>query len=63
MNYIQKLEEVTGIKGWISQDGPQSRCGLDFFFQQGKNNHAYINNDQGFVTILVNGCCMFADFE
>jgi hypothetical protein len=63
MNYIQKLEEVTGIKGWISQNGPQSRCGLDFFFQQGKNNHAYINNDQGFVTILVNGCCMFADFE
>lgn len=62
MNYIKKLEELTSIKGWKSCDGLDSKCGIDYYFSQGKNNSAYVNDDQGYVTICVNGVCLFADF-
>jgi hypothetical protein len=50
---INTLCEGTGTEpsDWEEQDGPESRCGLDYWFV---NKHtgqtAYVNDDQGHIT-------------
>ena len=46
------LEELTGIKKkkWKEMNGPDSGCGLDYWYKSGKKE-AYINVDQGYISV------------
>lgn len=46
------LEKITGIGGWKEMIGPDSRTGVDYWYGSGEHE-AYINVDQGFVTVSV----------
>ena len=59
MDIIRKLEKLTGIKGWSFTDGPDTGCGVEYYLVSGKHE-AYVNNDQGSITISVDGECIFS---
>ena len=46
------LRRITGIGGWKEVNGPDSGVGLDYWYRAGKHD-AYINVDQGFMTVSV----------
>jgi hypothetical protein len=46
------LNRITGISGWKEVHGPDSRVGLDYWYRAGPHD-AYINVDQGFMTVSV----------
>ena len=48
------IEEVTGLEDWEYLDGPDSRCGVDYWLAKGKHE-VYANNDQGWVSISLDG--------
>ena len=66
MNNIEILEQLTSIKSWRAIDGPASRCGMDFWYQSRETNEAgayveaYLNNDQGYLTVTVDGDTIFS---
>jgi len=49
------LEQLTGISGWESVDGPKSGVGVDYWFIASGGHRAYVNIDQGHRTICVDG--------
>ena len=44
------LKRITGISGWKEVNGPDSGVGLDYWYRAG-NHEAYINLDQGHMTV------------
>ena len=54
-DFIELLERITGEKGWKEVNGPDSRCGLDYWYKRGKGTEAYINIDQDAVTVSIDG--------
>ena len=39
---------------WVAIDGPDSRCGVDYFFVNRRSGReAYANDDQGFITVTI----------
>jgi len=62
MDYAKKLQQLTGIKNWVIIDGPDTQCGVDYYFKSGKHE-AYINNDQGSINISVDGEHIFSGME
>ncbi len=56
------LAALTGTraKAWKSQNGPDTRCGVDFYYAHSSGKEAYINVDQGHFTISVDGDTIFS---
>jgi hypothetical protein len=49
---------------WESTDGPETRCGVDYYFaHRSSRSEAYINCDQGYVTITVDDENVFSGME
>jgi hypothetical protein len=55
MDILKKLKTITGNRTWKFTDGPDSGMGTDYWFADDADNEAYANNDQGYITISVNG--------
>ena len=53
------LERLTHKKGWKEIPGPDSRCGLDYWYRAGKSE-ANINVDQGEITVAIDGETVFS---
>lgn len=54
MSALKELCKVTETKqsDWESIDGPESGCGIDYWFRNKKTGReAYVNEDQGDFTI------------
>jgi hypothetical protein len=65
VNFSKILEDVTGISGWVEVDGPDTRCGVDYWFEGPDGQSAYINIDQGAMTVSIDGEVVFEtdDYE
>ena len=50
----------TRAKSWVEASGPDTGCGLDYYYAYGDGREAYINVDQEFVTICVDGETLFS---
>jgi len=50
----------TAAKSWKETNGPESRCGLDYYFRHSAGREAYINVDQEIVTINIDGEIVFS---
>lgn len=55
MNVRDKLVGLTGDTSWEYADGPESGCGIDYWFVNSKGHEAYANNDNDYITISING--------
>lgn len=53
-DFVGMLEKLTGRQGWREVRGPDSRCGLDYWYKSGRRV-ANINVDQTELTITVDG--------
>ena len=51
-DFPRVLRRITGIGGWQEVNGPDSRVGLDYWYRAG-NHEAYINLDQGVMTVSI----------
>lgn len=56
------LAALTGThaKAWKSQGGPDTRCGVDYYYAHSSGKEAYINVDQGYFTVSVDGETIFS---
>lgn len=56
------LAALTGTraKAWKSQNGPDTRCGVDYYYAHSSGKEAYINIDQGHFTVSVDGETVFS---
>ena len=56
------LAALTGTRAlnWEFQEGPESRCGVDFYLRHSQGREAYINIDQGHFTVSVTGEVVFS---
>ena len=56
------LAVLTGTRArdWKLRDGPDSSCGVDYYYGHRQGNEAYINVDQGHFTISVAGETLFS---
>ena len=61
LNLPGMLAALTGTRArdWKAQHGPDSRCGIDYYYRHRPGNEAYINVDQGHFTISVAGETLF----
>jgi len=57
-DFPKLLEKVTGKKNWKEINGPDSGCGLDYWYKSGKCE-AYINLDQGWITVSIDDEVVF----
>lgn len=55
MNIQQKLIDLTGDRSWHFVSGPESGNGVDYWLANFDGDEAYANDDQGYITISVNG--------
>ena len=53
------LKRITGIGGWQEVRGPDSGVGLDYWYRAGRHE-AYINVDQGHLTVSIDQEVVFA---
>lgn len=55
-NFQGMLAQLTETKArsWKEFDGPDSGCGMDYWYDHSGVGEAYINLDQGWLTISVN---------
>ena len=62
LNLPGMLAVLTGTRArdWKAQDGPDSGCGVDYYYGDRQGNVAYINIDQGHFTISVAGETLFS---
>lgn len=58
-NFPKILKTLTGQNNWKELDGPDSGCGVDYWYKSGESE-AYINTDQDHCTISVNGESVFS---
>ncbi len=49
----------TRARDWKIREGPDSRCGIDYYYGHRQGREAYINIDQGHFTISVAGEVLF----
>ena len=66
INYQKALARLTGTRAacWKPANGPETRCGVDYYFEhRSRKSEAYINWDQGHVTISVDGETLFSGME
>jgi|APFre7841882654_1041346.scaffolds.fasta_scaffold230114_1 hypothetical protein len=56
------LAVLTGTRAldWEFQEGPESRCGVDFYLRHSQGRETYINIDQGHFTVSVAGGIAFS---
>jgi hypothetical protein len=56
------LAALTGTRAraWKSQNGPDTRCGVDYYYAHSGGKEAYINIDQGHFTVSVDGETVFS---
>jgi hypothetical protein len=56
------LAALTGTraKAWTSQSGPDTRCGVDYYYAHSNGSEAYINVDQGHFTVSVDGETLYS---
>jgi hypothetical protein len=56
------LAALTGTRAraWKAQNGPETRCGVDYYYGHSQGIEAYINIDQGHYTISVDAETVFA---
>lgn len=56
------LAALTGTraKAWKQQSGPDTRCGVDYYFAHSSGKEAYINVDQGHFTVSMDGETIFS---
>ena len=47
------LEKLTGVSGWEETDGPDSGCGVDYWYRAEGGLSAYANVDQSSVSLSV----------
>ena len=61
LNLPGMLAALTGTRAreWKLRDGPDSGCGVDYYYGHRQGNEAYINIDQGHFTISVGGETLF----
>ena len=61
LNLPGMLAVLTGTRAreWKLRDGPDSGCGVDYYYGHRQGNEAYINIDQGHFTISVGGETLF----
>lgn len=50
---LAELTTDTRRSAWHEEDGPDSGCGLDYWYRHHRYGLVYINVDQGFVKISV----------
>jgi hypothetical protein len=50
----------TRARAWKSQNGPDTRCGVDYYYAHSSGKEAYINIDQGHFTVAVDGETIFS---
>lgn len=53
-NFVSFLERITKYKGWREVNGPDSGCGIDYWYETDEHE-AYINIDQGEMTVSLDG--------
>jgi hypothetical protein len=66
LSYEKALAKLTNTRAalWESSNGPDTRCGVDYYFVHRRSKiEAYINWDQGCVTITVDGENVFSGME
>lgn len=51
---------ATRAKAWKSQNGPDMRCGVDYYYAHSSGKQAYVNVDQGHFTVSVDGETIFS---
>ena len=58
---LNKLCELTNTEPneWEPVDGPSSRVGVDYYFVHDSGKACYINNDQDWLTVVVDGDVVF----
>jgi hypothetical protein len=61
LNLPGMLAALTGTRAreWKLRDGPDSGCGVDYYYGHRQGNEAYINIDQGHFAISVAGETLF----
>jgi hypothetical protein len=59
-NFPKLLEKLTKVKGWKETSGIQTGVGVDYFYTNKNNNYVYINIDQSFMTISLDGENIFS---
>ena len=52
LKYIAKHTD-TKPKDWKLIDGPDSRCGTNYWFEHKDGRQVYANDDQGFLSIEI----------
>ena len=57
-DFGKMLKKITG-KNWEKANGPDSHCGIDYWYRSGKSI-AYINIDQNQMTISIDGDTIFS---
>lgn len=50
----------TRAKAWKPQAGPDTRCGVDYYYAHSNGSEAYINVDQGHFTVSVDGETLYS---
>jgi hypothetical protein len=61
LNLLAKLTD-TQPAVWEPMVGPDSRCGVDYWYRHPSGQEAYINDDQGHITISVEGEKVFEGY-
>ena len=61
LNLPGMLAALTGTRAreWKLRDGPDSGCGVNYYYGHRQGNEAYINIDQGHFAISVAGETLF----
>ena len=61
MDLPRMLAVLTGTcaRDWKIREGPDSRCGIDYYYRHRQGSEAYINIDQGHFTISLAGETLF----
>ena len=62
MNYQKKLEELSGLTNWEEVNGYDSGVGIDYWFSS-DGHEAYVNDDQGYLTITIDDDLVWEGFE
>lgn len=61
MSIKSVLGKLTGKK-WTITNGPETGVGVEYYFKSGKSE-AYVCEDQGFLSISVDGDLIFSGYE